>query len=139
MLVNNQVLPATKLYDHSLYVIDFQASTQVLNFRWYDDHAHMTYEDFLEACSNYAGFVAETGAPTLLIDIRNFAYTLPEAFPAWQRDEHDPRLFRLGARKKAYLMQPAHLQYAQDTPETEANPAVRNFATEAEALAWLTE
>ena len=44
-----------KIFENSIYSIDFDDATKTIQFNWEEGHKNMTYEDFKEACSNFLG------------------------------------------------------------------------------------
>lgn len=122
-----------KIYDHSLYFLELEAGSLVFN--WTEKNVHMTYEDFLEACSNYAGYASEYQLSNLLVDTRNFGFRPPEAFSHWRDEIHTPRLKRIGVEKMAYIMKEVNMPYVKDIDEPFR---VRHFTSKGEAMNWLT-
>lgn len=130
-------LSTKNLYSHSLYAFKLIEDKHILKFTWTDQHASMNYEDFQEACTNYAGFAMEYQTTKLLVDTQNFVFQLPEAFPDWREQYHNPRLHKVGVQKFAYIMHPDHMQYVQNTPAKDHHFATFYFTSEAEAIQWL--
>lgn len=126
------------LFQHPYYQIHLVADGNVLLFQWQDTHATMNYEDFLEACSNYAGYASEHRCDALLIDTRNFVYQPPAAFRDWQNQVHHLRLERIGIQKMAYLMPPEVVPQLTEQPSATEGIARKYFDTESIALAWLS-
>lgn len=123
-----------QLFKNSVYSIDFLESTKTIQFNWEEGHKSMTYENFQEACCNFIGYGFEYKAKTILIDVRNFQFTLPPDFPEWQHNIHYPRYYKLGIEKVAYVMPAAYLGQAKEIPKEEGKFELRNFARMEEAL-----
>ncbi len=126
------------LYSHSLYQFTL-LDNNILKNEWTEKTATMTLEDFQEAVQNHAGFAIEYRSLNLLVDTRNFKYTLPAENNAWTAKELNPRYYKLGVKKFAMIMPAEYLQYVKDTPAQDGKFASRYFADYNEALAWLSE
>ena len=126
------------LYSHSLYQFTL-LDNNILQNEWTEKTATMTLEDFQEAVQNHAGFAIEHRSLNLLIDTRNFKFTLPEENIAWTEKELNPRYHKLGVKKFAMIMPAQYLQYVKDTPAKDGKFATRYFADYNEGLAWLSE
>lgn len=126
------------LYSHSLYQFTL-LDNNILKNEWTEKTETMTYEDFQEAVQNHAGFAIEHRSLNLLVDTRNFKYTLPEENIIWTEDELNPRYHKLGVKKFAMIMAAEYLSYVQDIPAQDGKFATRYFADYNEALAWLSE
>jgi hypothetical protein len=137
------------LYSFELHHVEPQTSSEspkndpnrraLLSFDWTEKTALMEYEDFQDACQNYAGFAIEHNALHLLVDTRNFKYRLPETYIAW-RDEHlNPRYHRLGVKKFAYIVSPEAVQAMPNRLILGDNGtfSTQYFDNRHEALAWL--
>lgn len=126
------------LYTHPYYSFRLLPGIPtILHFGWEEAHSSMRYEDFQEACHNYAGFAWEHRARHLLVDVRNFQLNLPAGFEAWREEALNPRYDRLGVRRFAYLALPEHLPFMPDVPGNAVRFETRAFADEAAAQAWL--
>lgn len=117
-----------QIFKNSLYNIDFLEKTKTIQFNWEDSNRNMSYEDFKEACSNFIGYGFEYQAKTILIDVRNFQFQLPPEFPAWQKDEHYPRYYKLGIQKVAYVMPKQYLANAKEIEKEVGKFELRNFS-----------
>lgn len=125
------------VHSHTYYQINYEAAKGLLVFSWNEEHQDMSYSEFKEACSNYAGYAHEYQTKILLVDVSNFQLKLPEAFSEWQDQVHYPRFYKLGVLKMAYLTQTEWLSYMKDIPPSEGRFALKNFDSQEEALAWL--
>ncbi|MEL6191534.1 MAG: hypothetical protein AAFR66_05775 [Bacteroidota bacterium] len=125
------------IYQHSLYYLEFNEKKKAITFRWQDDHADMSFEDFTEACTNYAGFIAEYKVDQVIVDTRNFQYQMPEDFSGWRDNFHYPRLRRMGLQKMAFLMPESAMPYMKNVSAEENQFAVHYFVKETEAFRWL--
>ena len=129
----------TRIHNHTYYFLDYDAESSVLHFGWKDAHEDMSEEDFREACSVYAGYAFEYNALLLLVDTRNFVFNVTEGYLTWQQNHHFPRFYKLGVKRKAYIMIPEHMAYVKDRPAEEGKLAIRYFTDPIAAEAWLAE
>ncbi len=127
------------IFEHPYYTFHIEEQTNVLRFNWEEAHSDMSYEDFKEACSNYAGYAIEHQSLYLLVDTRDFSFEVPASFLEWREKNHHPRFYKLGVKKMAYLMPVQVLAHMQDIPSEAGKFATRYFSTEAAALAWLSK
>lgn len=129
----------TTIFQHSLYWFELLTQNQnnILVFHWTDKTPEMNYEDFQEACSNYAGFVIEHRALKLLVDVRNFRYALPNDYNDWREAHLNPRYHRLGVQKFAYIVSPDAMQDIVNTPSENGTFTTFYFDNVSDALAWL--
>jgi hypothetical protein len=126
------------LYSHSLYQFTL-LDNNILKNEWTEKTETMTLEDFQEAVQNHAGFAIEHRSLNLLVDTRNFKYTLPEENNTWTEKELNPRYNKLGVKKFAMIMKAEYLSYVTNISAQDGKFATRYFADENEALAWLGE
>jgi hypothetical protein len=126
------------LYSHSLYQFTL-LDNNILKNEWTEKTETMTLEDFQEAVQNHAGFVIEHHCLNLLVDTRNFKFTVPEENSAWSEKELNPRYHKLGVKKFAFIMPAEYLSYVKDIPAQDGKFATRYFADENQAVAWLSE
>lgn len=124
-----------ELFKNTIYSIQFVEDTKTIKFNWEEGHKDMTYENFQEACSNFLGYGFEYRAKSILIDVRNFQFTLPEEFPKWQKNEHYPRYYKLGIEKVAYVMPEEYI--AQSKVDKDLKFDLRNFSNMTTALEFL--
>lgn len=96
-----------QVFNHSLYQFYWDQATNTLQFAWTEEQPNMQYEDFQEACANYAGFAFEYRAKNMLIDARNFVFELPLEYKDWVQVAHLPRLMKAGLNKMAQVIQEA--------------------------------
>lgn len=126
------------LFQHSLYrfyLIDEKGP--IIRFDWTEKTKEMSYEDFQEACNNFAGFAWQYQAKHLLVDTRNFYFQLPADFTKWREEQLNPRYYQLGVLKFAYVTKPEFLQFMKDIPAENGKFETRNFTSTAEAINWL--
>lgn len=126
-----------QVYNHSLYQFNWDAENSTLQFNWTDENQHMKYEDFQEACANYAGFAHEYQSDHLLIDARNFVFELPPEYTDWLENFHYPRLNKAGLKKMAHIILEEWLPYVQDSPASEGRFALQYFTNLEQAKEWL--
>ncbi|HAS43388.1 MAG TPA: hypothetical protein DCS93_23110 [Microscillaceae bacterium] len=126
------------VYQHSLYNLALEQNQKILSFRWADDQSTLNYEQFQEACTNYAGYAFEYASRYLLIDTHNFTYQLPEEYRTWLEQKHYPRFYKLGVQKIAYLMAEEAMTYVRNEPAENGKFATHYFTNEKEALEWLS-
>ena len=125
------------LYKNSFYQFILDQSNSVLEFHWLSTDRTFDYEHFQEACSNYAGYACEKNANKLLVFTKNFKVQLPPEFPEWQKEEHYPRLYKIGVRKMAYVIPEEYLSQASDYEADPDNVVSKHFATKESAISWL--
>lgn len=128
-----------QLFQNSLYsfhLIENQAP--ILLFDWTERTKEMSYEDFQEACHNYAGFAWQYQTKHLLVDTCNFDHKLPENYTVWREEALNPRYYSLGVEKFAYITKPELLPFMKDIPAENGKFETRNFASFEEANNWLT-
>lgn len=128
------------VFQNSLY--SFRLSEEkisILLFVWTDKTATMSYEDFQEACNNFAGFAWQYQSRHLLVDTCNFHFQLPESFTAWREEQLNPRYYHLGVQKFAYITKPEFLPFMKDIPAEKGKFETRNFINHQEAINWLTK
>lgn len=126
-----------KLFENSLYYFTLMEDETILRFDWTDETHNMNYEDFQEACSNYAGYAIENKTLLFLIDTRNFQYELPADYDEWRQSDLNPRYHRLGMKKHAYLMPSEYVAHAEDITPEDGTFVTRFFDDEQAALDWL--
>lgn len=93
-----------KVYQHSLYTFELIENQSILLFSWTDATANMTEEDYRDALHNYAGFVLEFKTPSLLVDVRNFQYTMTPQLGEWRDEYISPRYRKAGIKKFGYIV-----------------------------------
>lgn len=126
------------LYSHSLYEMTL-LDNNILNHKWTEKTKDMTFEDFQEAVQNHAGYVIEYRSQNVLIDTRNFKFTLTEEHNAWAVKENFPRYYKVETKKMAFVMPAEVLQYTKDVPAKDGKFAMKYFSDYDKALAWLSE
>ncbi|MEO0898347.1 MAG: hypothetical protein AAFY71_18180 [Bacteroidota bacterium] len=125
------------IHNHTFYYLQQEESGNLLIFRWKEAHANMSYEDFIEACTNYVGYGFEYQSKKFLIDTSNFQFQIPEEFSSWKKEIHHPRYRKLGVERVAYLMPESALPYMKDVSKEEEGFEIRYFGKEKEARDWL--
>lgn len=127
------------IFQNSNYSLTYIEDQETITFHWEEGHVSMGFEAFKEACSNFLGYGFEYQAKNILIDVRNFQLSLPPEFPAWQKNEHYPRYYKLGIQKVAYIMPEAALAHAKTIEKEDGKFELRNFASPNAAMTWLKE
>lgn len=126
------------LFEHSLYSFHLlDEANPIIQFDWTAKSKEMEYEDFKTACTAYAGFAWEHQAKYLLVDTRSFQFQLPSEFETWREQELNPRYYRLGVLKFAYVTKPEYLPFMKDIPAQPGKFETKNFTSIPEALLWL--
>lgn len=126
------------IFKNSLYSFHLlNEKHPVLHFDWTTKTAKMNYEDFQEACNNYAGFAWQYQAKHLLVDTCNFQFQLPEDFTIWREQQLNPRYYSLGVLKFAYITKPEFIQYMKDIPAERNKFETQNFTSFQVAINWL--
>lgn len=126
------------VFKNSLYSFALIEKYNILRFDWTEKTATMTYEDFQEACQNYAGFVIENKSLKLLVDTRNFKTQLPDAYLEWREKELNPRYYKVGVEKFAYLIPTESMKFVDIFP-IEGVFQTCYFDDKTEAIAWLNQ
>jgi hypothetical protein len=126
------------LFKNSLYSFQLLVGKpSIIFFDWTDKTTEMNYEDFQAACNNFAGFAWEYQSKHLLVDTCKFNFQLPEEFIIWREEELNPRYYKLGVYKFAYITKPEFLPFMKDIPAENGKFETRNFITFQEAINWL--
>lgn len=125
------------LFQHPLYWFELLNQNNILVFHWTDKTPEMSYEDFQEACSNYAGFAIEHQARKLLVDVRNFRATLPPEYTAWRESSLNTRYHRLGVQKFAYVVPSEAMHNIVNMPSGGETFTTFYFEHIPDALVWL--
>jgi len=129
--------PGILVHSHTYYQLLWEEKTGILSFHWREDHSAMTYAEFQEACSVYAGYAFEYQARKLFVDTRNFQLSLPPEFAEWREKSHNPRFYKLGVEKMVYVVPAEYTAQAHQIPAQDGRFALRNVGTVEEAFAWL--
>lgn len=124
-----------QVYQHEYYHLNLTNGR--LEFLWEEAHKNMQYEDFLAACTNYADQAEAHNTKRLLINTQNFQFAVPPQYKKWQEEEHYPRFYQMGIQKVAYLMKPEWMAHVKDEDGQDGRFALKHFAKEEEAIAWL--
>lgn len=120
---------------YTFYLLDNKHP--IILFECTDKTKEMDYEDFQEACNNYAGFAWQYQSKHLLVDTCNFHFQLPEGFTIWREKELNPRYCKLGVQKFAYITKPELLQFMKDIPSENGKFETRNFILFQKAINYL--
>lgn len=128
-----QTLFSNSLY--SFYLLD--EKVPIIHFDWTEKTKEMNYEDFQEACNNFAGFAWQYQAKHLLVDTCNFHFQLPSEFTIWREEQLNPRYYTLAVLKFAYITKPEFIQFMKDIPAENGKFETRNFTSIHEAINWL--
>ncbi|MGI9543725.1 MAG: STAS/SEC14 domain-containing protein [Cyclobacteriaceae bacterium] len=126
------------VYKHSLYSFELIENESILLFNWTGATAQMTEEDYQEALHNYAGFELEFKTPSLLVDVRNFQYTMTPELSTW-RDEHiSPRYRKAEIKKFGYIVPQGVLEKMKGgTQKVERGFEEEYFEDRQKAIDWL--
>ncbi|TAE83710.1 MAG: hypothetical protein EAY81_08295 [Bacteroidetes bacterium] len=126
------------LFQNSLYRFSLlNEKQQVLFFDWTAKTKEMSYEDFQAACHNFAGFAWQYQSTHLLVDTCNFHLQLPAEFPVWREEQLNPRYYKLGVLKFAYITKPEFIGWMKDIPAENGKFETKNFTSVADAVNWL--
>ena len=127
------------VYQNSLYTFELIEDRQVLSFTWTMKTAEMTYENFQDACSNYAGFAIEHNIQRLFVDTMDFRFQMPEEFISWREQKLNPRYYRIDVKKFAYLMPKDIADGLEELVPEDDTFTTSYFGSKQEALNWLTK
>lgn len=125
-----------KLYESTYYTFSIEGDT-IIN-RWNDKTAEMSYQDFKDALMNLAGYINEHKSKKILIDTTNFQFALPDENIAFRNEEFYPRITKVGTRRQALVMPKEYLAYVEDEVAQTDVVQTRYFASETEAIDWLS-
>lgn len=132
-----------RLHASEYFEITHDAESGILEIDWTERTAEMSDETFKAALQRFAGFAAERGARSLMVDVTRFRHRMGADIGAWRAAEITPQYNRAGVRRFAYV-------FAADAdlpPSSEAAPeaypgedfATRFFHGEDEATAWVAD
>lgn len=130
-----------ELFKHPFYAFIYDPRRGIITFRWATETEKMQVYDYQEAIHNFAGFALDNSARGLLVDLRDFRYQPPASLGYWRDEAVSPRYVKAGVRKLAYVAPAAMLERMTsgvDEYRDKRGFAEGYFATEAEALAWLS-
>lgn len=125
-----------KLYESTYYTFSIDGDT-IIN-RWNENTAKMSFQDFKDALMNLAGYINEHKSKKILIDTTNFRFTLPDENVAFRNEEFYPRITKVGTSRQALILPEEYLAYAEDEVAETDVVQTRYFASETEAIDWLS-
>ena len=127
------------VYQHSLYSFELIENGEILLFKWSDQTATMSKEDYEQALHNYAGFGSEFQVPSMLVDVRNFKYQMTPELGIWRDKVISPRYSKFGLKKFGYIVPLGVVSKMKDTmAKVERSFEEAYFETAEEAINWLT-
>jgi hypothetical protein len=116
-------------------VITFNPETEALELWWSAGTASLTEERFREGLVQFADHAVERGAPNLLVDLREFAYSPEPDMWEWRREFIIPRYEAAGVRRFANVVPDGWP--IEEPRQAEGEPFVSgNFRTVEDAEAW---
>ncbi len=125
------------LFQNSLYEFVLLKEPNALVFNWKDETRSMTYDDFQEACGNYAGFVIEYHTANLIVNSKEFHFELPEKYRAWKNENLNPRYAKAGVSKQAFVMRTKDYELFKQEEVQDEGYVNRYFDTQEQAVTWL--
>ena len=115
--------------------IGFNPDTRALELWWSAGTASLTEERFRQGLVEFADHAVEQGAPNLLVDLREFAYSPAPDIWAWRLVNIIPRYQEAGVRKFANVVPEGWP--VEEPRQAEGEPFVTgNFRTVEDAEAW---
>jgi hypothetical protein len=119
-----------------MYSISYHKPERLVRLTWLAGTAGMTDKDFKETLETFAESALQHRAQRLIIDVREFKYRPSAEVLAWRDEVTVSKYNRAGVKMVAWV-------WPGITPSNE--PTSKNdqfenryFATEAEAVAWVT-
>ncbi|MCZ6523468.1 MAG: hypothetical protein O7A68_06340, partial [Alphaproteobacteria bacterium] len=85
-----------RLHANEYFEITHDAQSGILEIDWTERTAEMGDEAFKDALQRLAGFAAEHGAHSLLVDVTRFRHHVGAELGAWRGAEITPRYNRAG-------------------------------------------
>jgi SpoIIAA-like len=125
-----------KVYESTYYTISLDGDT-IIN-RWKDTTVKMSYQDFKDALMNLAGYIIEHKSKKILIDTTSFQFTLPSENVTFRNEEFYPRITKVGTNRQALVLHKEYLAYVKDEVAETDVVKTRYFASETEAIEWLS-
>jgi stage II sporulation SpoAA-like protein len=119
-----------------MYSISYSKPERLVRLTWLAGTAGMTDQDFKETLEAFAESALQHRAQRLIIDVREFKHRPSPEVLAWRDDVQVPKYNRAGVKKIA-MVWPGTTPSSGPTSKSDKFEN-RYFATEAEALAWLT-
>lgn len=127
----------TVLYESTYYSLSVKGDTMIN--RWNANTSKMSYQDFKDALMNLAGYIIEYKTKKLLIDTKEFQFTLPNENTTWRNEVFYPRITKVGTDRQALVMPKEYLAYVTDEVGENEIVQTRYFSDEIEAINWLSE
>ncbi len=125
-----------KIYESTYYTFSLDGD-MIIN-RWNENTAKMSFQDFKDALMNLAGYINEHKSNNILIDTTNFQFALPDENIAFRNEEFYPRITKVGVSRQALVMPKEYLAYVEDEVAETDVVQTRYFASETEAIDWLS-
>ena len=119
-----------------IYSMTYHKPERLVRLTWLAGTAGMTDQDFKETVETFAESALQHKARGLLIDVREFKHRPSPEIAAWRDEVVVPKYNRAGVKKIAWVW-PGNAPSNQPASEKEKFEN-RYFATEAEALAWVS-
>jgi hypothetical protein len=93
-----------KIYESPYLQLYFEATYQLIEFRWQLAHINMDENDFKQELLNYLAAVEELKPQKLLSDTANFAFTIPINLQEWANQTIFPSLLAAGLETVAFVV-----------------------------------
>jgi stage II sporulation SpoAA-like protein len=119
-----------------MYSMTYHKPERLVRLTWLAGTAGMTDQDFKETLETFAESALQHRAQRLIIDVREFKHRPSPEISAWRDDVVVPKYNRAGVKKIAWVW-PGTTPSNEPTSEKDKFEN-RYFATEAEALAWVS-
>ena len=119
-----------------MYSMTYHKPERMVRLTWLAGTAGMTDQDFKETLETFAESALQHSARRLVIDVREFKHRPSPEIAAWRDEVVVPKYNRAGVKKIAWVWQ-GNTPSNQPAGEKEKFEN-RYFATEAEALAWVS-
>ena len=119
-----------------IYSMTYHKPERLVRLTWLAGTAGMTDQDFKETLETFAESALQHKARGLLIDVREFKHRPSPEIAAWRDEVVVPKYNRAGVKKIAWVW-PGNAPSNQPATEKEKFEN-HHFATEAEALAWVS-
>ena len=119
-----------------MYSMTYHKPERLVRLTWLAGTAGMTDQDFKETLETFAESALQHRAQRLIIDVREFKHRPSPEISAWRDDVVVPKYNRAGVKKIAWVW-PGPTPSNEPTSEKDKFEN-RYFATEAEALAWVS-
>ena len=119
-----------------MYSMTYHKPERLVRLTWLAGTAGMTDQDFKETLETFAESALQHSARRLIIDVREFKHRPSPEIAAWRDEVVVPKYNRAGVKKIAWVW-PGNAPSNHPANEIEKFENCF-FATEAEALAWLS-